>query len=74
MGPNTRQTNIPGLDIPTHDHIDFAYFGSTNNVQTATYKLGGSGGNTVATVTLTYVGGTPVTDNATVATVSISKP
>lgn len=72
--PNTRQTNIPGLDIPTHDYVSVAYVGVTNNIDTVTYKVGGSGGTTVATVTFTYAGGVPAIDDALVETVSVSKP
>lgn len=74
MGDNTRQTNIPGLDIPTHDYVAPTYVGSTNNFNTVVYKKGGSGGTTVATLTFTYVGGTPAADDARIASISITKP
>jgi hypothetical protein len=45
-----------GLSIPEHDFISISPSAapSTGN-QTITYKLGGSGGTTVATVTLAFV-------------------
>lgn len=45
-----------GIAIPASDYVAYTYYGSTNNIQTATYKTGGSGGTTVATLTFTYVG------------------
>lgn len=45
-----------GILIPASDYVAYTYCGSTNNIQTATYKSGGSGGSTVATLTFTYVG------------------
>jgi hypothetical protein len=44
-----------------HDKIDLAYVGSTNNLDTVEYSLNGT---IVATLTFTYVGGTPVSDDA----------
>jgi hypothetical protein len=70
--PNISVRNIGGLDIPQHDYIDIAYFGSTNNISTVTYKEGGASGQTVATLTLTYVGGTPGADDARLDTVTRS--
>jgi len=67
--PNTRQTNIPGFDIPTHDHIATTYHGATNNLATVVYRLGGAAGTLVATLTFTYVGGVPVVDDARLSTV-----
>lgn len=43
-----------GLDIPAHDYIDLSYTGS--NLTGVVYKTGGSGGTTVATLTLAYDG------------------
>ena len=43
-----------GLDIPEHDYIDLSYTGS--NLTGVVYKTGGSGGTTVATLTLAYDG------------------
>jgi hypothetical protein len=49
---------IEGLAIPHHDYIALAYTGADNagaeDPNTITYKMGGSGGTTVATLTLTY--------------------
>lgn len=62
--PNVNVRNVPGLNVPEHDFVALTYHGSTNNVATVTYKRGGSGGATVATLTLTYVGGVPSADDA----------
>jgi hypothetical protein len=62
--PNVNVRNIPGLNIPEHDYVALTYHGTTNNVATATYKRGGSGGTTQAVLTLSYVGGTPSADDA----------
>jgi hypothetical protein len=70
--PNVSVRNIGGLDIPQHDYISIAYVGSTNNISTVTYKEGGASGTTVATLTFTYVGGTPSADDADIATVTKS--
>ncbi len=43
---------VTGLGIPEHDYIGLAYTG--DNLTGVTYKLGGSGGVTVATLTLAY--------------------
>jgi hypothetical protein len=72
MTPNIKVRNIAGLDIPQHDFVDLTYVGSTNNISTAVFKEGGSGGTTVATLTFTYVGGTPSSDDARLATVTRS--
>jgi hypothetical protein len=45
---------IEGLAIPEHDYIDLSYTGS--NLTGVVYKTGGSGGTTVATLTLAYDG------------------
>jgi len=42
-----------GFEIPTHDFIVNTY-DDANNLLTATYKRGGSGGKTVAVLTMTY--------------------
>jgi len=52
-----------------HDKIELAYVGSTNNIDTATYSLGGT---TVATLTFTYVGGTPGSDDANIESITKS--
>jgi len=48
------KVDIAGLDIPAHDYISLSYTGS--NLTGVVYKEGGSGGTTVATLTLTYDG------------------
>lgn len=45
---------LAGLEIPAHDYIDLSYTGA--NLTSVVYKDGGSGGTTVATLTLTYDG------------------
>ena len=57
---------------PAHDYIAITYHGSTNNIATVAYKVGGSGGTTVATLTLAYVGGVPTADNAKLISVTQS--
>jgi hypothetical protein len=46
-----------------YDWQSFAYFGTTNNVRTITYKTGGSGGTTVAVQRFNYVGGGAADDD-----------
>ena len=48
-------TALPGLDIPAHDYIALSYTGS--DLTGVVYKTGGSGGTTVATLTLAYTNG-----------------
>jgi hypothetical protein len=72
FSPNVAVRNIAGLNIPQHDHVALAYVSTTNNLATVTYKEGGSGGQTVATLTFTYIGGEPTTDDANLATVTRS--
>jgi hypothetical protein len=55
---------LTGLEIPEHDYIDLSYTGS--NLTGVVYKTGGSGGTTVATLTLVYDGN----DNLTSVTKS----
>jgi hypothetical protein len=55
---------IEGLEIPAHDYIALSYTGT--NLTGVTYKEGGSGGTTVATLTLAYDG----SDNLTSVTKS----
>jgi len=55
---------LTGLEIPAHDYIDLSYTGS--NLTSVVYKDGGSGGTTVATLTLAYDGN----DNLTSVTKS----
>lgn len=65
-------SSVPGISVPVHDYIAIAYVGSTNNINTVTYKTGGSGGTTVAVLTMTYSGGVPSEDDAKIATVTKS--
>ena len=69
MSPNVNVRNLPGFGIPEYDSVDLNYVGSTNNLSTVVYKRGTS---TVATLTFTYVGGTPSSDDADIATVTKS--
>ena len=46
--------------------------GGSNNIQTVTYKEGGSGGQTVATLTFSYTTNPPTTDDASLASVTRS--
>jgi hypothetical protein len=69
MTPNVQIRNIAGLNIPQHTEVTLNYVGSTNNLDTVVYK---DGATTVATLTFTYVGGTPTTDDANLATVTRS--
>lgn len=52
-----------GIQLPASDYVAYTYYGSTNNIETATYKVGGSGGTTVATLTYTYVNGGAADDD-----------
>jgi hypothetical protein len=67
--PNVSVRNIAGLNIPQHTAVELNYVGATNNLDTVVYK---EGSNTVATLTFTYVGGTPSSDDANIATVTRS--
>jgi hypothetical protein len=69
MHPNIAVRNVAGLNIPQHDYIALTYHGSTNNIATVTYKEGGANGLTVATLTLSYAGGVPSSDDAKLASV-----
>jgi hypothetical protein len=51
---NTSLASIAGMSIPPNDFISLGYTGS--NLTSVIYKLGGSGGTTVATLTLAYTG------------------
>lgn len=50
---------LSGLEIPDHDYIALSYTGS--NLTGVVYKTGGSGGTTVATLTLAYDGSNNLT-------------
>jgi len=51
---NGHLSKLVGLEIPAHDYISLSYTGS--NLTGVVYKTGGSGGTTVATLTLAYTG------------------
>ena len=70
--PNVAVRNVAGFNIPQHDFVDLNYVGSTNNLDTVVYKEGGASGQTVATLTFTYIGGTPATDDAKIETITRS--
>ena len=63
--------NLQGFQVPEYDQIDLTYYGSTNNIATVQYL---SGGNPVATLTLTYAVQPPTTNDANLTTVSIAYP
>ena len=64
--------NGAGFNVPPHDYQAFTYIASgaadNDDVETITFKLGGSGGTTVATLTFTYVGST---NNVATATLTV---
>jgi hypothetical protein len=66
VNPNVKIRNIAGLNIPEHTEVQLNYVSTTNNLDTVVYK---EGAQTVATLTFTYVGGVPTTDDANIATV-----
>ncbi len=72
MHPNINVRNVAGLNIPQHDYLSISYYGSTNNIQTVTYKEGGSSGQTVATLTFSYTTNPPTTNDASLASVARS--
>ena len=72
MHPNVSVRNVAGFNIPQFDYVDIAYVGSTNNISSIVYKEGGSGGTAVATLTFTYIGGTPSSDDAKIDTITKS--
>lgn len=50
---------VEGLSIPKHDYVSLSYTGT--NLTGVVYKTGGSGGTTVATLTLAYDGSSNLT-------------
>lgn len=50
---------VTGLEIPKHNYIGLTYTGG--NLTGVVYKTGGSGGTTVATLTLAYDGSNNLT-------------
>lgn len=51
---NPLPVKVPGFVIPNYDYISLSYTGT--NLTSVVYKTGGSGGTTVATLTLAYTG------------------
>lgn len=70
MGNNVNVKNTPGFGIPEYDFTALTYVGTTNNLDSVTYRLGGASGTTVGVLAFTYVGGTPSANDALVATVT----
>jgi len=69
MFPNVKVRNIPGINLPEFDHVDMQdRIGSTNNLNSVTYRVGGASGQVVGKLWFTYVGGTPTTNDAEIAT------
>ena len=66
MTPNVNIRNLAGFNIPQFNEVDIDYVGSTNNPSVVYYK---EGSVTVATLTFTYVGGVPSSDDAKINTV-----
>ena len=50
----TISSKVAGWDIPLHDYRALGY--TSGNLTSVTYKTGGAGGTTVATLTLGYDG------------------
>jgi hypothetical protein len=67
--PNVAVRNVAGFNIPQFTSVELSYVGATNNLSTVVYK---EGATTVATLTFTYVGGTPGADDADIATITKS--
>ena len=51
---NTALSKLIGFEIPAYDYLSFSY--TDGNLTGIIYKTGGSGGTTVATLTLGYDG------------------
>jgi len=62
LGKLLQSAAADGISIPMSDYVAYTYVASgaadNDRISTATYKTGGSGGTTVATLTFTYVGST----------------
>lgn len=56
---------INGFNLPTYDYVSLA---QTATVDTYTFKTGGAGGVTVATITLTFTDSTKVTLSTAILT------
>lgn len=53
----TALQKLIGFEIPAYDYIALTYVAAGNGageIETVVYKTGGSGGSTVATITLAY--------------------
>ena len=58
MGYGQLVQDVGGLSIPTYDYVDITPPAApTNEDQILVYRIGGSSGTVVATLTLTYVSG-----------------
>lgn len=67
--PGTISSAWPVADVhklvpEQFDHITLTYVGSTDYIQTATYRTGGAGGTVVATLTIGYDGSFRITSVA----------
>ena len=69
MHPNVSVRNVAGFNIPQFSSVDIDYVGATNNIDKIYYK---EGSVTVATLTFTYIGGTPAADDAKINTITKS--
>lgn len=58
-----------GMVVPENDEQLFVYFGSTNNINTITYK---QGGQVVAVQHFEYVGGVPVSNDANISRITMT--
>ena len=65
--PNVAVRNVAGFNIPQYNDVVLAYVGSTNNLDSVTYKVSSV---TVAVLEFEYVGGTPASDDAKVSRVN----
>jgi hypothetical protein len=54
VSPSSPLPVLTGLSLPAYDYLSMSYTGS--NLTGVVYKKGGSGGTTVATLTLAYDG------------------
>ena len=57
IATETQLDKLIGFEIPAYDYLALTYVASGNGVgeiETVVYKTGGSGGTTVATLTLAY--------------------
>lgn len=56
------EARLAGSLVPVaHDYLSITYVGATTDINTVTYKTGGSGGTTVATLTMGYDGSNRLT-------------